>query len=192
MLIVIALGGNALLQKGEPLEAQYLNKNCSLAAKGISSVAANHQVLIVHGNGPQVGLLALQAEAYKEVARYPFDILCAESQGMIGYQLQQALHNQLQNRATISLVTQVIVEEEDPAFSAPTKPIGPFYSAEQADMLKKENNWILQADRNMYRRVVPSPKPIKIVELELIKQLLQTNTIAIAGGGGGILNANKN
>src|SRR3989344_481001 len=139
MLIVIALGGNALLQADEPLTAERLRANSVQAAEVIAKVAEMHQVVIVHGNGPQVGLLALQAEAYHDVPAYPFDILSAESQGMIGYLLQQALHNVLPHRTVITLLTQVLVDKNDAAFNQPTKPIGPFYSANEIQAIRTKN-----------------------------------------------------
>ncbi|MCK4608338.1 MAG: carbamate kinase, partial [Gammaproteobacteria bacterium] len=127
MLIVIALGGNALLQRSEPLESELQRKNVKLTAKAIAELAREHQVVVCHGNGPQVGLLALQNEAYTKVKPYPLDVLDAESQGMIGYLIQQELGNQLPDKPAVTLLTQVLVDKNDPAFRAPSKPIGPVY-----------------------------------------------------------------
>ena len=186
MLIVIALGGNALLQRGEPLSSDYLIKNTILAAKSIAQVAKEHKVLIVHGNGPQVGLLALQSEAYKKVPPYPFDILVAESQGMIGYPLQQSLANNLYDKEVVTLLTRIIVSKKDTAFQDPTKFVGPVYEEEQAKRLQKEKGWIVKRDGEFWRRVVPSPKPLEVIEIDTIKSLINKGTIVIAGGGGGI------
>ena len=186
MLFVIALGGNALLQRGQPLEAEVLKKNVKAAAKVIAELAGEHQVLVVHGNGPQVGLLALQAEAYKTVHPYPLDILGAESQGMIGYLLQQEIDN-YHHDACVTLLTQVVVDKADPAFKQPTKPIGPVYTAEQAEAIVQEHDWVLKKEEGDYlRRVVPSPKPCHVCELSAIESLLAQRIVVIAGGGGGI------
>jgi carbamate kinase len=164
MLIVIALGGNALLKRNEEPSASNLGKNIDIAARQIAKLIPEHQILIVHGNGPQIGLLALQAEAYHAVPPYPFDILNAESQGMIGYVLQQALQNYLPQHSVCTLLTQVIVDAHDPAFKNPTKPIGSANS----------------------QRMIASPLPQQVVELDSIKSLLSTQTVVIAAGGGGI------
>lgn len=186
MLLVIALGGNALLQRGEPLESDLLRKNVKVAATVIAKAAEDHDIVIAHGNGPQVGLLALQADAYKKVHPYPLDILDAESQGMIGYLLQQEIGNYLQSKSVATLLTQVLVDAKDPAFQSPSKPIGPVYTESQAKAIQQAHDWILKPDGQYFRRVVPSPKPQHIYELDAIKLLLQANTIVIAGGGGGI------
>lgn len=187
MHLVIALGGNALLQRGQPLEARILQQNVLNAAAALAPlVNDNHHITLVHGNGPQVGLLALQAEAYKEVDPYPFDLLDAESQGQIGYLVQQALGNELPQRSIITLLTQVIVDPHDPAFQNPTKPIGPVYSATQITELKQQKNWHFKADGDYFRRVIASPKPQKIYELSAIQTLIGKGHITIVGGGGGI------
>ena len=185
-LLVIALGGNALLQRGQPLEAELLVKNSQQAAASIAALADRYRLLIVHGNGPQIGLLALQTESYKAVHAYPFDILCAESQGMIGYVLQQALNNQLHSHRALTLLTQVIVDPTDPAFSNPTKFIGPLYTAEQMQTIQQKHSWAFKKDEKDYRRVVPSPRPQSVQELAVIQELLEKEHIVIAGGGGGI------
>lgn len=187
MSIVIALGGNALLKRDEPLEAKRLRENSLRAAKNIAKVANLNEVVIVHGNGPQIGLLALQAEAYKGVPAYPFDILGAESQGMIGYILQQALNYYLPLQSIVTLITQVIVDQNDPAFKQPSKPIGLVYKeAELINLKQRYPNWQLQLDGKGFRRVVPSPKPQEIYELAAIHSLQQQHVLVIAGGGGGI------
>jgi carbamate kinase len=186
MLIVIALGGNALLQRGEPLEAELQRKSVTTTAEVIASLAQQHKIVICHGNGPQVGLLALQNEAYQQVKPYPLDILDAESQGMIGYLIQQEMGNYLSNKHVVTLLTQIIVNAQDPAFNKPTKPIGPVYNQAQAKEIAATRGWTIAVDGQYYRRVVPSPQPQEIVELSSIKSLLDLDTIVICGGGGGI------
>jgi carbamate kinase len=142
--------------------------------------------VITHGNGPQVGLLALEADAYKAVSPYPLDVLGAESQGMIGYLLVQALQNALPDRDVVALLTQVVVDATDPAFSQPTKPIGPVYSAREARELAREHDWSVARDGMYFRRVVPSPQPQEIVELAAIARLVDAGTVVICSGGGGV------
>ena len=186
MLIVIALGGNALLQRGEPLEAELQRKNVKKTASAIAELAKDHHVVICHGNGPQVGLLALQNEAYNKVHPYPLDILDAESQGMIGYLIQQEVDNNISHKSVATLLTQVVVSSKDPAFNDPSKPIGPVYDKVQADKIAAERGWKMAPDGKYFRRVVPSPQPQDIVELSTIKTLLNTGLVVICGGGGGI------
>lgn len=184
--LVVALGGNALLKRGEPLEADIQRKNIELAANTIARLTQQWRVILVHGNGPQVGLLALQNSAYDRVTPYPLDILGAESQGMIGYMLQQALKNQLPQREISVLLTQVEVDANDPAFRNPTKYIGPIYDAAQAKTLHAEKGWIFKADGNAFRRVVPSPQPKRIVESDAIRTLIARDHLVICNGGGGV------
>lgn len=184
--LVVALGGNALLKRGEPLEADIQRKNIELAAKTIAQLTQQWRVILVHGNGPQVGLLALQNSAYASVTPYPLDILGAESQGMIGYMLQQALKNQLPQREISVLLTQVEVDARDPAFSNPTKYIGPIYDDAQAKTLHAEKGWIFKADGKAFRRVVPSPQPKRIVESDAIRTLIARDHLVICNGGGGV------
>lgn len=184
--LVVALGGNALLKRGEPLEADIQRKNIEIAADTIVKLTAKWRVILVHGNGPQVGLLALQNSAYSKVTPYPLDILGAESQGMIGYMLQQALTNRLPHQNVSTLLTQVEVDAADPAFNNPTKYIGPVYDKAQSDALAKEKGWIMKADGNYFRRVVPSPQPFSIVESDAIAALIQRDHLVICNGGGGV------
>lgn len=184
--LVVALGGNALLKRGEPLEADTQRKNIVLAAKTIAQLTNSWRVVLVHGNGPQVGLLALQNSAYEKVSPYPLDILGAESQGMIGYMLQQSLKNHLPDREVSVLLTQVEVDAKDPAFQNPTKYIGPVYDKAQADSLVAEKGWSVKADGQYYRRVVPSPQPKRIVESDAITALIQRDHLVICNGGGGV------
>lgn len=184
--LVVALGGNALLKRGEPLEADIQRKNIELAARTIAQLTRQWRVVLVHGNGPQVGLLALQNSAYANVTPYPLDILGTESQGMIGYMLQQALKNHLPEREISVLLTQVEVDANDPAFLNPTKYIGPIYDEAQARALQAEKGWVFKADGNAFRRVVPSPQPKRIVENDAIRALISRDHLVICNGGGGV------
>ncbi|MFI5255518.1 MAG: carbamate kinase [Candidatus Limnocylindrales bacterium] len=184
--VLVALGGNALLRRGEPLEAALQRENIEVAARAIAVLAADHDLILTHGNGPQVGLLALQAAAYTKVAPYPLDVLGAESEGMIGYMLGQGLGNALPGRSTATLLTQVVVDAEDPAFQHPTKPVGPVYDEAAARRLAADFGWTVAADGDYFRRVVPSPEPREIVELTTIRLLVEAGVIVICSGGGGI------
>lgn len=184
--VVVALGGNALLCRGEPLDADIQRKNVGTAAQAIAALIQDWNVVLVHGNGPQVGLLALQNAAYKEVKAYPLDILGAETQGMIGYLLMQELRNVLPEVAVTTLLTQVEVDGCDPAFLNPTKYIGPVYDKAEADALSLEKGWEFKNDGKYTRRVVPSPMPLNIIESESIKQLINHGNLVICTGGGGI------
>lgn len=187
MRIVIALGGNALLRRGEPLTAENQRQNVKIACEQIAKIYPNNELVIAHGNGPQVGLLALQGAAYKDVPTYPLDVLGAESVGMIGYMIQQELGNLVPFDVPFAtLLTQVEVDKDDPAFKKPTKPIGPIYSKEEAERLAVEKNWSIAQDGNFYRRVVPSPLPQRIFEIRPVKWLLDKGTVVICAGGGGI------
>lgn len=187
MRIVIALGGNAILQRGQPLTAENQRANIGLAARRIAEVVPGNQVVVAHGNGPQVGLLALQAAAYTEVAPYPLDVLGAETEAMIGYVVEQELGNVLPFETSLAtLLTMVEVDPEDPAFGHPTKPVGPVYDRDAADALVAEHGWTVAPDGAGFRRVVPSPEPRRIFELRPIRQLLESGTIVICAGGGGI------
>ena len=186
MVIVIALGGNALLKRGQPLEAEIQRENIKIAATAIAAIAREHTVVVTHGNGPQVGLLALQAEAYPRVHPYPLDVLGAETEGMIGYLIEQELRNQLPNQQVVTLLTQIEVDGKDPAFAQPSKPIGPLYSREEAEKLAQERGWAIAADGESYRRVVPSPEPQRILELSTIRFLVEAGALVVCAGGGGI------
>ena len=186
MRVVAALGGNALLRRGEPAEAEIQRRNLAHAVEGLAKLAAEHELIVTHGNGPQVGLLALQSEAYREVRSYPLDVLGAESEGMIGYLLDQQLGNALPGRSLATLLTQVVVDELDPAFELPTKYVGPVYLEAQARKLARERGWTVARDGETWRRVVPSPEPIRIVELETIRLLVDAGVLVICAGGGGV------
>jgi len=185
MRVVIALGGNALLRRGEPAEAENQRQNVLQAASALAALASEHELVITHGNGPQVGLLALAADAYKAVAPYPLDVLGAESQGMIGYLLAQALRSRVEQEV-VAVLTQVIVDPHDPAFAEPTKPIGPVYNRDEAQRLAADHGWTVAPDGRSFRRVVASPKPQEIVELGAIESLLHGRAIVVCPGGGGI------
>jgi carbamate kinase len=187
MLIVTALGGNALLRRGERMTADNQRRNVRVAAQALAPVAAAHQMVIAHGNGPQVGLLSLEAAAYTEEEDYPLDVMDAETQGSIGYMIEQELGNLVPfERPFATLLTMIEVDPGDPAFRNPTKFIGPVYDKDQADSLAAERQWVFKQDGDKWRRVVPSPEPKRIFELRPIKWLLERNTIVIAAGGGGI------
>jgi carbamate kinase len=187
MRVVIALGGNALLKRGEPMTADAQRANVRLAAPSLAEVASNHALLLSHGNGPQVGLLALQAAAYEEVDPYPLDVLGAQTEGMIGYVLEQELGNVLPFEVPFAtLLTMIEVDPADPAFSNPTKFVGPVYDKEQADSLAAEKGWVFKADGEFWRRVVPSPEPKRIFEIRPIRWLLEKQAVVICAGGGGV------
>ena len=187
MLIVTALGGNALLRRGQPLTAENQRANIIIAARALAPIAMEHQLVVGHGNGPQVGLLALQGAAYAKVETYPFDVLGAETEGMIGYMIEQELGNLLPfERPLATLLTMVEVDRADPAFQNPTKFIGPIYPKEEADRLATEKGWTFKVDGEAWRRVVPSPLPKRIFEMRPIRWLLEQGTVVIAAGGGGI------
>jgi carbamate kinase len=187
MRVVVALGGNALLRRGEQLSAENQRANARAACRALAPVALEHDLVISHGNGPQVGLLALQGSAYTAVDTYPLDVLGAQTEGMIGYVLQQELGNELPfDRHLATLLTMIEVDARDPAFANPTKPIGPLYDAGEAARLESEKGWTFRPDGDGLRRVVPSPLPRRIFEIEAIKSLLEQGCVVICAGGGGI------
>ncbi|HLE99099.1 MAG TPA: carbamate kinase [Gaiellaceae bacterium] len=184
--LVVALGGNALLRRGEPLTADIQRVHAAEAMTAVAELVESNDVVLTHGNGPQVGLLALQALAYTDVPPYPLDVLGAESEGMIGYVLEQELSNRLPGRTAVTVLTQVVVDADDPAFEAPSKPIGPVYTEEQARRLELERGWAIAEDGDHFRRVVASPEPRRIVELAAIRMLVDAGAIVVCTGGGGI------
>lgn len=187
MRIVIALGGNALLRRGEPLTAENQRGNVHLAAERIAAVVPGNEIVVAHGNGPQVGLLALQSQAYQEVRPYPLDVLGAETEAMIGYVIEQELGNALPEEQPLATVlTMVQVDADDPAFEDPTKFIGPTYSEAEAQQLAEDQGWTVKQDGDAFRRVVASPKPQRIFELEPIRTLVEHGVIVVCAGGGGI------
>ncbi len=188
MRVVVALGGNALLKRGEPMTAEVQRANVRKAASALAGLTPQHDIVVAHGNGPQVGLLALQAFAYKDVAPYPLDILGAESVGMIGYLVEQELANALAPGTRLAtLLTQIEVDPDDPAFAHPDKPIGPVYDAAEAASVRERHGWPLAEEGGgRWRRVVPSPLPKRITQIETIRLLVDSGVTVICAGGGGI------
>ena len=187
MRIVIALGGNALLRRSDPMTTEVQRKNIEVAALAIAPLAAEHSIVVVHGNGPQVGLLSLQADAYRGAGPYPLDVLDAGTQGMIGYLIQQELRSLAPPECQVTtLLTMILVDPDDPAFGNPTKFVGPVYPKQDADRLASEKGWSFRQDGESWRRVVPSPKPRTIVEIQPITWLLDRGAVVICAGGGGI------
>jgi carbamate kinase len=185
--IVVALGGNALQRRGEPMTVEGQRHNVALACISLAPVAHEHELVISHGTGPQVGLLALQAAAYDDVSIYPFDVLGAQTEGMIGYLIEQELGNLVpQDKRLATLLTMTLVDAGDPAFTQPTKFVGPVYTAEQAEKLAEQRGWVFRTDGDKQRRVVPSPIPRRIVEIEPIEWLLEHGCVVVCAGGGGI------
>ena len=192
MRVVVALGGNALQRRGEPMTADNQRANVKIAAKELAKVAKNHNLVMAHGNGPQVGLLGLQNDAYSrhvdsKVTPYPLDVLGAETQGMIGYMVMQELSNELPaGTEVVAVLTQTEVDVNDPAFKNPTKFVGPVYSKEEADKMVAEQGWVVKPDGEYFRRVVPSPKPKRILEMKPILWMIEKGAVVVAVGGGGI------
>jgi carbamate kinase len=185
--VTIALGGNALLRRGQPMTADVQRANVLTAAAVLAEIARDHEVVVTHGNGPQVGLLALQAEAYTGARPYPLDVLGAESEGMLGYLIEQELSNALPDREVAAILTRVEVDPDDPAFGSPTKPIGPIYDdPQQVQRIAIERGWTFGKDGTGFRRVVASPRPLRIMELHTIALLLDAGHIVVCAGGGGI------
>ena len=187
MRIVAALGGNALLRRGERSDIATQRANMHAAASAIAALARQqHELIVTHGNGPQVGLLALQAAAYPSGGEQPLDVLGAESEGLIGYMLELELANALPQRRVATLLTQTVVSAEDPAFRRPTKPVGPVYAFDEATELARQRGWAIARDGESWRRVVPSPQPQRIVEVEAIRLLAASGVLVICVGGGGV------
>ncbi len=187
MRIVVALGGNALLKRGEPMTVEIQRENVRTAARALAPLAADHELVLSHGNGPQVGLLALQSACYTAVDPYPLDVLDAQTEGMIGYLIEQELGNLLPLEVPFAtLLTMIEVDPGDPAFENPTKFVGPLYAKADADRIARERGWIFRQDGDSWRRVVPSPRPKRIFEIRPICWLLEQGTVVICAGGGGI------
>jgi carbamate kinase len=185
--IVVALGGNALLQRGQPMTAEQQRANVRVAAAQLAPIADGNELVISHGNGPQVGLLALQGAAYDPKNPYPLDVLGAETEGMIGYMIEQELGNLLPfERPFATILTMIEVDPDDPAFADPTKFIGPVYEREEAEALSAEKGWAIKQDGQKWRRVVASPAPKRIFELRPITWLLEKGAVVVCTGGGGI------
>lgn len=187
MRVVVALGGNALLRRGQPMTIENQRANVRVACDRLAPIAEQHELVISHGNGPQIGLLALEEAAYEDVADAPLDVLGAETQGMIGYLVEQELGNRLPfEKPLATLLTMIEVAPDDPAFDDPTKPIGPIYTDSEAQKLAADRGWTFKADGANMRRVVPSPAPKQIFERRPIQWLLERGCVVICAGGGGI------
>jgi carbamate kinase len=186
-LLVVALGGNALLRRGEPLEPDVQLRNVRKAAVHLARLAGRYRLVVTHGNGPQVGLLALQNDPRHKAAGFPLDVLDAQTEGMIGYLLEQEIANCLPaGRSVATLLSRVEVDAADPAFAAPSKPIGPVYSKDEGSRLAHERGWALMPDGEGVRRAVASPRPKRIVGLRAVRTLLGQGSVVICAGGGGI------
>jgi carbamate kinase len=184
---MVALGGNALLERGEKPDAVIQQRHVCRAAQALAGLAAEHELIICHGNGPQVGLLAVESESDPALTRpYPLDVLGVQTQGMIGYWLGQELRNAGVQRSVVTVVTQTIVEADDPAFAAPAKFIGPVYTERRARNLAEQNGWAIARDGAAWRRVVASPRPRGIVEGATVLALVELGALVICGGGGGV------
>ncbi|MBY0611228.1 MAG: carbamate kinase [Beijerinckiaceae bacterium] len=188
MRIVVALGGNALSKRGKPMTAELQRGNARKAATAlIELIKAGHQIVITHGNGPQVGMLGLQAQAGPSDGNYPLDVLGAESEGLIGYIIEQELRNVLPPHALLTtLLTQTLVDAADVAFLHPTKPVGPIYDEPTARKFEKERGWTIAKDGDHWRRVVASPRPKEIIQMNIIEMLVGRNVTVICAGGGGV------
>ncbi len=188
MRVVVALGGNALLKRGEPMTAEVQRANVRRAAAALADLAKDCDIVVAHGSGPQVGLLALQAAALKDVPPYPLDVISAESIGMIGYLVEQELANALPHGTRLAtLLTHIEVDPGDPAFGRPEKPIGQVYDASQAGAARAAHSWpMVEEAPGRSRRVVPSPLPKRIVQIDVIRLLVDAGVVTICVGGGGI------
>jgi len=185
-LVVVALGGNALLRRGEPATAANQGRAAGQAASALAAVAHDARLVVTHGNGPQVGLLALKEDAYADGDPYPLDVLDAESEGQIGYVVESALDDAIEHQDAVTVITRVVVDADDPAFADPTKFIGPVYDAERAAALAAEHGWAVRPDGDRWRRVVPSPLPRRIVQLGAIRALVAGGFLVVCAGGGGV------
>ncbi len=187
MLVVVALGGNAILPRGQPMSVANQRISIAEACLPLSRIARDHDLVVSHGNGPQVGLLALQAASYDVISEYPFDVLGAQTEGMLGYLIEQELGNRIGNdRSIATLVTRTVVDPADPAFIDPTKFVGPIYTEDEAKKLTEDRGWVMKADGADLRRVVASPTPLRIVETKPIQWILANKGVVICAGGGGV------
>lgn len=187
MRVVVALGGNALQRRGEPMTVESQRANVRVACEALAPLAQEHELVISHGNGPQVGLLSLQTSAYDDVSSYPFDVLGAQTEGMIGYFIEQELGNLLPfEKPLATILTMTEVDANDPAMSDPTKFVGPVYTEDEAKSLAAAKGWTVKPDGDAWRRVVPSPLPTRIFEIRPITWMLDKGAVVICTGGGGI------
>jgi carbamate kinase len=187
MRVVVALGGNALLQRGERPDSDIQESHVASAVHALTPMLRGHDVIITHGNGPQVGLLALESASDPALSQpYPFDVLGAQTQGMIGYWLVQALQGALPGKTAVCLICRTIVRADDPAFSHPSKFVGPVYDKQTAVRLAADHGWDVREDGQAWRRVVPSPEPAELVELDAIQLLMREGVTVVCSGGGGI------
>ncbi|GAB2852469.1 carbamate kinase [Actinocorallia aurea] len=187
MRVVVALGGNALLKRGQKPDAEIQRDNVMTAVRSLAPLAAKHELIITHGNGPQVGVLALESASDPNLSKpYPFDTLGAMTEGMIGYWMLQSLQNALPGRQIVSMVNQTLVSVTDPAFQNPTKFVGEIYTRDEAEKMAQANGWTVKPDGDHYRRVVPSPAPQRVVETRLIRGLVREGVIVVCAGGGGV------
>ena len=187
MRVVVALGGNALQRRGEPMTVESQRANVRVACEALAPLAQEHELVISHGNGPQVGLLSLQTSTYDDVSSYPFDVLGAQTEGMIGYFIEQELGNLLPfEKPLATILTMTEVDANDPAMSDPTKFVGPVYTEDEAKSLAAAKGWTVKPDGDAWRRVVPSPLPTRIFEIRPITWMLDKGAVVICTGGGGI------
>lgn len=186
MKVVVALGGSALARHGEPLDANVQLRNVARAAAAIAAITRTHEVIVTHGSGPQVGLLAMQGDAYAGIEPYPLDLLGAGTEGMIGYQIERELRSLLPKRHIVTLLTQVEVNRLDASFRHPAKMIGPPLDQQEAERLADAHDWKIAPDGAKWRRVVPSPEPLRILELPAIRLLFKAGVLVVCAGGGGI------
>lgn len=187
MRIVVALGGNALLRRGQRPDADVQEDNVRRAVASLAPLAEDHELVVTHGNGPQVGVLALQSASDPHLTTpYPFDVLGAQTQGMIGYWLLQAMQNRLPGRQVAAIINQTLVAAADPAFTNPTKFVGEVYDRAEAERIREERGWTVLPDGNGWRRVVGSPRPLRVVETPLIRMLLESGAVVVCAGGGGV------
>jgi carbamate kinase len=187
MRVVVALGGNALLERGERPDAVIQRRHVRQAAAALAPLAADHQLVLCHGNGPQVGVLALESQADTSLSQpYPLDVLVAQTQGMIGYWLVQELGNAGVAQPPVCVLTQTVVDPSDPAFGHPAKFIGAGYDQREAQAMATRLGWIVAADGPRWRRVVASPRPLGLVEIETVRALADAGALVVCGGGGGV------
>ena len=187
MRIVVALGGNALLRRGQKPDADVQEANVARAAAALASLGDQYELVITHGNGPQVGVLAMQSAADPHLTTpYPFDVLGAQTQGMIGYWLLQAMQNNLPGRQVAAIINQTLVAAGDPAFDNPTKFVGEVFEEGEAKELAARRGWTVRRDGSGWRRVVGSPRPQRVVETRLIRLLLNSGAVVVCAGGGGV------